>query len=351
MSADLYGSILGLIQQATGNNNNAWGTTFNNSFATPAERAIAGVNVIGSTGGTVDLSTVVPPAALRLDVDHIQIANGALTSDLTVKVTNVQKTWMFWNNTTGAFNMFVQVPGGVARTNASTPGGLVQIPQGTMKKVVCDGSGHLMRIDDLEIGEFVISAKAAAGPGELACNGASLLRAEFPDLFGKIGTTWGSVDGTHFTLPLLTDTNRYLRAGGGSGPAVGTYQANQNLAHSHTVTGAPSAGTLGTDVQGSHAHSASSSDGGHTHNLNLSNAGVSAATGVNSSGNPQYTNFAAGSWNSLTGFASITTSISAAGAHQHNITGAPGNGTLGTASSGSTEARPESAAVLICIRY
>ena len=40
-----------------------------------------------------------------------------------------------------------------------------------------------------------------------------------------------------------------------------------------------------------------------------------------------------------------------AGAHTHNITGAPGLGTLATASQGGTEARPESAAVLICIRY
>lgn len=37
--------------------------------------------------------------------------------------------------------------------------------------------------------------------GWLECNGASLLRTDYPALFTAIGTTWGSVDGTHFTLP------------------------------------------------------------------------------------------------------------------------------------------------------
>ena len=85
-----------LIQQGTGNNN-SWGVTFNNSFATPSERADAGVNTITATSGTVDLSTTVPPAGLRLDIDHIQLLTGALTADLTVKVPNVSKTWHWWN--------------------------------------------------------------------------------------------------------------------------------------------------------------------------------------------------------------------------------------------------------------
>lgn len=32
-------------------------------------------------------------------------------------------------------------------------------------------------------------------------NGRSLLRASYPDLFSAIGTTYGAVDGTHFSLP------------------------------------------------------------------------------------------------------------------------------------------------------
>jgi hypothetical protein len=84
---------------------------------------------------------------------------------------------------------------------------------------------------------------------------------------GKQGTMWGSADGTHFTLPNFTDTNRFPRAGGGSGPAVGTYQSNQNAAHTHTVTGAPAVGTLTTDNPGNHTHASVLNDLGHTHNV------------------------------------------------------------------------------------
>lgn len=347
MAADTYNSILGLINQGTGNNNNNWGSIFESAFAVPIERAFAGVNTITATSGTMDLSTTVPPAGLRLDIDYIQKATGALTGDLTIQVPNVSKTWRFWNATSNAFNMYVKVPSGVARANASTPGGLVQIPQGCVIDVTCDGGGLLIRSDDREIGTLSMSGKAAAGPGEIALNGASLLKASFPDLYGKISTTWGTVDGTHFTVPNFTDTNRFLRAGGGSGPAVGTYQSNQNLAHSHSVTGTPGLGTLNTDTQGSHTHSGS--DVGHQHLVNIGNSGTVASSNVptGTAGNPQYVN--TGSVNTTTGFASIT--IGSAGSHTHNVVGTPSLGTLGTASSGGAEARPEAAAVLICIRY
>ncbi len=349
MSADLFDSVLGLIEQATGNNNNSWGTTFNNSMTTPVAQAIAGVNPIATTGGTTDLSTIVPPVGKRLDLHHIQQLTGTLTSDATVIVPNVSKTWKWWNNTTGAFNVFVKVPGGVARTSISAPGGLVQIPQGCIIEVVCDGAGNLMRMDDALIGQFSVTGKASAGPGELACNGASLLIAEYPDLYGKIAKTWGSVDSVHFTLPLLTDTNRYLRAGGGAGPAVGTYQANQNLAHTHTITGAPGLGTLATDTQGAHSHTATVNDSGHAHTTQcvIPGGGSSffSASGAASSVVQPWPN----TGSSATG---ISVSLTTNGAHAHNVTGAPSVGSLATASSGgSGEARPESAAALICIRY
>ena len=42
---------------------------------------------------------------------------------------------------------------------------------------------------------------ASAPSGWLLCQGQSVLRATYPLLFAVIGTTYGSVDGTHFTLP------------------------------------------------------------------------------------------------------------------------------------------------------
>lgn len=44
-------------------------------------------------------------------------------------------------------------------------------------------------------------AGSAAPDGWLLCNGASLLRATYPDLFTAIGTTFGAADGTHFNVP------------------------------------------------------------------------------------------------------------------------------------------------------
>lgn len=345
MVADTYDSTLGIILEGTGNNNNTWGAILNNSGLSPIAQAIGGINPITNTSGTVDLSTVVPPAGKRLDINMIQQATGALVGDLTIQVLNKEKTWWFWNNTTNAFNMYVKVPSGVARTTPSAPGGLVQIPQGCIVGVICDGAGNLMRTDDREIGAFSITGKAVAGPGEILCNGASVLRASFPDLFGKIGVVWGSVDGTHFTVPNLTDTNRFLRAGGGSGPAVGTYQANQNLAHSHTITGSPTVTSLTTDSQGTHSHTANVTDPGHSHTV-----GGATQTGLNAgsfSGGNGLTN-PGSTGGSATG---ITVGIVSNGAHTHTVTGTLGAGTLGTASSGGTEARPEAAAVLMCVRY
>ena len=56
---------------------------------------------------------------------------------------------------------------------------------------------------------FLGEVRLFAGPtariplGWLTCGGASLLRADYPGLFTIIGTTFGAVDGTHFTLPTI----------------------------------------------------------------------------------------------------------------------------------------------------
>ena len=54
-------------------------------------------------------------------------------------------------------------------------------------------------------GTVFITAGAGTPAGYLECNGASVLRADYPALFAAIGTTYGSVDGTHFTLPTIPE--------------------------------------------------------------------------------------------------------------------------------------------------
>jgi len=52
-------------------------------------------------------------------------------------------------------------------------------------------------------GSIIIWVTAAAPSDYLLCDGASVLRATYPDLFAVIGTYFGSVDGTHFNVPNL----------------------------------------------------------------------------------------------------------------------------------------------------
>lgn len=54
------------------------------------------------------------------------------------------------------------------------------------------------------VGGIILYGAASAPTGWLLCNGASLLRASYAALFAVIGTTFGSVDGTHFNVPDLT---------------------------------------------------------------------------------------------------------------------------------------------------
>jgi len=336
MPADTFDSILGLIEMGTGNNNNNWGAIFNNQFAAIAARGIAGAITRGNTGGALDLSGSPPPAGARQDIDAIQIFNGALASDLTVTVPNLSKSWFIVNSTTGAFSLYWKTAGGTA----------TQIPQGTMKIVVCDGNNNMIRADKEEIGAFRISGKAAAGPGELACNGASLLRATYPDLFNAISTTFGAVDGTHFTLPLLTDTNRYLRAAGGA-VTVGTYQSSQNKAHTHTGSGATTGASQFHTHTGSGNTGAMSANASHSHTSNgVANTNPS---GSNSGGATWPQNFAAETINATntdhTPSYSFTTSGDSVD-HYHNYSFTTSGG-----SADGTEARPESMAALICIRY
>jgi len=68
------------------------------------------------------------------------------------------------------------------------------------------------------IGEIIAYAGATSPDVVrwLPCDGASLLRADYPDLFAVIGTTYGSGDVLHFNLPDLQG-RAALGAGSGSG--------------------------------------------------------------------------------------------------------------------------------------
>lgn len=105
----------------------------------------------------------------------------------------------------------------------------------------------LQRVADLErvaqrssspTGGVMQFAGATAPIGWLVCNGASLLRATYPALFAAIGTTWGAVDGTHFTLPDLRGRTP-IGAGTGTGLTARTLGATTGT-ETHLLTAAQS---------------------------------------------------------------------------------------------------------------
>jgi microcystin-dependent protein len=335
MSADLLSSFLGMTLQATGNNNNAWGTILNGSALMPLERAIAGNISHAVAGGTLDLSANAPPNGVTQALDMLQVFTGALTANQVVKFPNISKFWAISNQTTGSFQLLLQTPTGTQ----------INIPQGTTKFVVCDGQTSVVRLDRDTVGHFEYSA--VVDPGFLQCSGQSLLKTDFPDLFSKIGTTYGSVDALHFTLPLLTDTGRFLRSVT-STLTVGTYQANQNLAHTHG--GATFSGTTGSE-NADHTHTGSGTTGlenqSHTHGYSV---GVAANVIQSQSNFPALTSLGGATTgtenqNHNHNYSFTTSGISVN--HQHAF-----SGTTGTVpSSGGSEARPEALAVIVSIRF
>jgi len=332
MAADTYDSVLGLLLQDTGNNNNSWGTNANDFVFKLAARAIAGYVAHTDTGGALNLATTTPPAGASSALDMMHDFTGTLTSDLTVTVPSVSKVWVMRNATAGAYYLYVKTSGGTA----------VQVPQGTTKFLYCDGT-DVFRLDEAEIGDLVFSGKAAVDSGTVLCDGTSYLKTALPDLYAKIGTTWGSADSLHFNVPDFVTNNVFLRAAGGS-VAVATLQSNQNKAHTHTISGVPAVGTLTAASNGAHTHTANVTDPGHYHTYNSPTAGQAG----NAAG---YSGWLNSTGNTSTATTGVTVSIVSDGAHTHNVTGTLTAGTLAVDSDGGTEARPNAAAVIIAIKY
>lgn len=81
-------------------------------------------------------------------------------------------------------------------------------------------------------GAIVAFGGTSAPLGFLLCQGQSLLRTDYADLFAAIGTTYGSVDGTHFTLPDLQQRFPLGKASSGTGSTLGS--AGGAIDHTHT---------------------------------------------------------------------------------------------------------------------
>jgi microcystin-dependent protein len=94
--------------------------------------------------------------------------------------------------------------------------------------------------------------------GWLYCNGDAVSRSTYADLFAAIGTTYGVGDGsTTFNLPDLRGV--FLRGrddgkGYDSGRTIGSYQADDNKAHTHTYSAFTQAAPNNFSISGSPAN-------------------------------------------------------------------------------------------------
>lgn len=130
-------------------------------------------------------------------------------------------------------------------------------------------------------------------------------------------------------LPNVTSVGRFRRSRTSS-TTVGSLQADQNQAHTHTLTGTAATG-------GAHTHTATVTDPGHTHNNEVGSSGGGNIAGQ---GIPPSGTITAGTAANTTG---ITVSNSIDSGHTHTVSGT-------TASSGSTEARPLSIVFITCVK-
>ena len=102
------------------------------------------------------------------------------------------------------------------------------------------------------IGTVVFYLGTTIPDGYLLCNGASLSRTEFPELFAVLGTKCGSVDSAHFNLP---DTHHRFLEGTTTISEVGSYIAaglpnsRGGSPYIHTTNVTAGSGAISWDIQ------------------------------------------------------------------------------------------------------
>lgn len=105
-----------------------------------------------------------------------------------------------------------------------------------------------LRRSVMQVGAVIAYAGDLPTDGSvLACDGASYLRADYPDLFSAIGTIWGADDSSHFSVPDLrtrvlvmsgvTGSSAVWNLGDYIGEELHTLTTTEIPSHSHTDVG------------------------------------------------------------------------------------------------------------------
>ena len=107
-------------------------------------------------------------------------------------------------------------------------------------------SGYIYLGNDIPVGAICNYSGDNIPDDYLLCDGSSLLRSAYPDLFNVIGTKYGSVDVLHFNLPDLRErttvgksgNSPYNTLGNKGGEATHVLTIAEMPSHDHPVTGA-----------------------------------------------------------------------------------------------------------------
>ena len=146
------------------------------------------------------------------------------------------------------------------------------------------------------VGHIIILAadlSSSVPDNYLYCDGSSLSRTTYADLFAVISTNWGTASGSTFNLPdcrgyvlrghadtASNDPDRATRTaintGGETGDKVGTYQADQFKSHVHAMSGGwnSEASGSGTNLLRLEASSVNTGSTGGTNQTNSRNVAV-----------------------------------------------------------------------------
>lgn len=213
---------------------------------------------------------------------------------------------------------------GVAVPSASlksgTPYALIYL-NATTEFIVLGALGALPPLSGpCPVGCVMNFAGTSAPTGWLLCYGQSLLRASYAALFAVIGTTFGSADGTHFTLP---DCRGRAIAGkddmGGVSADRLTNQSGGLNGDTLGATGGEETHVLVTGELAAHTHTSPAlTDPGHTHTLNNATGQVFQGSG---------TFHYAATGGSDTGTATISANSASSGVSIAANTGSNGSGT------------------------
>lgn len=190
----------------------------------------------------------------------------------------------------------IRIPGGTTAQRPTGVAGYVRFNSDSKMLEYYDGTQWVpSNVGQTPIGTIVPFAGPNLPAGWLRCDGSTVSRTTYADLFAAIGTAWGSGNGSStFHLPDLR--GRFARGvdgGIGRDPDAGTRTASNAGGNSGA-----NLGSVQTDATGSHTHGIN--DPGHTHTVDPANTSVSVTvashthtvdppnTGTSSNGSHQH---------------------------------------------------------------